>query len=107
MLSGNLTVQMVGRDFNGQRDNDTVTATGQVTYRHMGLFNIAQLRFNSDLRIARAATDEGIDRAEWENRLDYVIGLVDTSLSWRYVSFSGEQNDDNYNIIYFQINRRF
>lgn len=107
MLSGNLTVQMVARDFNGQRDNDTVTATGQVTYRHMGLFDIAQLRFNSDLRIARAATDEGIDRAEWENRLDYVIGLVDTSLSWRYVSFSGEQNDDNYNIIYFQINRRF
>lgn len=107
MLSGNLTVQMVMRDFNGLRDNDTVTATGQVTYRHMGLFNIAQLRFNSDLRIARAATDEGIDRAEWENRLDYVIGLVDASLSWRYISFSGDRNDDNYNIIYFQINRRF
>lgn len=107
MLSGNLTVQMVRRDFNGQRDNDTVTATGQVTYRHMGLFDIARLRFNSDLRLARAATDEGIDRAEWENRLDYVIGLVDASLSWRYISFSGEQNDEAYNIIYFQVNRRF
>ena len=107
MLSGNLTVQMVRRDFNGLRDNDTVTATGQVTYRHMGLFDIAQLRFNSDLRLARAATDEGIDRAEWENRLDYVIGLVDASLSWRYISFAGENNDDTYNIIYFQVNRRF
>lgn len=107
MLSGNLTIQMVQRDFNGQRDNDTVTATGQVTYRHMGLFDIAQLRFNSDLRVARAATDEGVDRAEWENRLDYVIGLVDASLSWRYISFAGEQNDEAYNIIYFQVNRRF
>lgn len=107
MLSGNLTVQMVQRDFNGLRDNDTVTATGQVTYRHMSLFDIAQLRFNSDLRVARAATDEGVDRAEWENRLDYVIGLVDASLSWRYISFAGEQNDEAYNIIYFQVNRRF
>ncbi|MDX9740340.1 MAG: hypothetical protein RBT81_04050 [Gammaproteobacteria bacterium] len=107
LLSGNLTVQMVQRDFNGLRDNDTVTATGQVTYRHMSLFDIAQLRFNSDLRVARAATDEGVDRAEWENRLDYVIGLVDASLSWRYISFAGEQNDEAYNIIYFQVNRRF
>lgn len=107
MLSGNLTIQMVQRDFNGLRDNDTVTATGQVTYRHMSLFDIAQLRFNSDLRVARAATDEGVDRAEWENRLDYVIGLVDASLSWRYISFAGEQNDEAYNIIYFQVNRRF
>lgn len=107
LLSGNLTVQMVRRDFNGRRDNDTVSATGQVTYRHMGLFDIAQLRFNSDLRIARAATDEGVDRAEWENRLDYAIGLVDTSLSWRYISFAGERNDEAYNIIYFQVTRRF
>ncbi|MDR2877255.1 MAG: hypothetical protein LBV36_04345 [Chromatiales bacterium] len=106
-LSGNLTVQAIQRDFNGQRDSDTVSATGQVTYRHMGLFDIAQLRFNSDLRIARAATDEGIDRAEWENRLDYAIGLVDTSFSWRYISFAGVQNDEAYNIIYFQVTRRF
>lgn len=107
VLSGNLTIQMVSRDFNGLRDNDTVTATGQVTYRHMGLFDIARLRFNSDLRVARAATDEGVDRHEWENRLDYAIGLMDASLSWRYISFSGEQSDDTYNIIYFSVNRRF
>lgn len=103
-LSGNLTVQSTRRDFNGVGDDDTVTATGQVNYQQTGLFALPRLRFLSDLRLSRAATDEGVDRAEWENRLDYAIGLVDTSLSWRWIDLSG---DEDFNIIYFQVNRRF
>jgi hypothetical protein len=103
-LSGNLTVQAVSRDFNDLGDDDTVTATGQLNYQQAGLFAVARLRFLSDLRLSKAATDDGIDRTEWENRLDYVIGLLDTSLSWRWIDLN---NNEDYNIIYFQVNRRF
>jgi len=103
-LSGNLTVQSVSRDFNGLGDDDTVTATGQLNYQQTGLFALPRLRFLSDLRLSRAATDEGIDRAEWENRLDYAIGLLDTSLSWRWIDLN---NDEDFNIVYFQVTRRF
>ncbi len=103
-LSGNLTVQYMRRDFIGIRDDDTVAASGQVNFQHMDLFNIAQLRFHSDLRIWHAALDEGIDRAEWENRLTYAIGLLDTSASWRYINLD---NEEKYSLVYFQVNRRF
>jgi hypothetical protein len=107
VLNGNLTLQAIRRDFNGQGDDDTVTATGQLTYQHLGLFGVPQLRFNSDLRLARAASEDGIDRAEWENRVDYVIGLVDTSASWRYIRLGSDQNDEAYHVVYFMVNRRF
>ncbi len=103
-LSGNLTVQSVRRDFNDLGDDDTVTATGQLNYQQTGLFTLPRLRFLSDLRLSQAATDEGVDRTEWENRLDYAIGLLDTSLSWRWIDLNG---DEDFNIIYFQVNRRF
>lgn len=103
-LSGNLTVQSVRRDFNDLGDDDTVTATGQLNYQQTGLFAVPRLRFLSDLRLSQAATDEGVDRTEWENRLDYAIGLLDTSLSWRWIDLN---SDESYNIVYFQVNRRF
>lgn len=106
-LSGNLTVQSVSRDFNGQGDNDTVTATGQINYRHTGILRVPRLRFQSDLRLSKAATDDGVDRTEWENRLDYAIGLLNTSLSWRYIALDGELNDEDFSIIYFQVDRHF
>lgn len=103
-LSGNLTVQSVRRDFNGLGDDDTVTATGQLNYQQTGLFSVPRLRFLSDLRLSQAATDEGVDRTEWENRLDYAIGLLDASLSWRWIDLN---SDEDFNIVYFQVNRRF
>ncbi|MBI1194630.1 MAG: hypothetical protein GC138_02110 [Gammaproteobacteria bacterium] len=102
-LSGNLTVQATYQDFNGRSNNDTVTATGQVSYRHDDLFDVPRLRFLSDLRTSRAAVDTGIDRTEWENRLDYDIGMLNVSGSWRWVSV----NDERFNLIDLQADRRF
>jgi len=102
-LSGNLTIQATYQDFNGASNNDTVTATGQVSYRHDDLFSVPRLRFLSDLRTSRAAVDTGIDRTEWENRLDYAIGMMNASFSWRRVSV----NDESFNLIYLQADRRF
>ncbi len=103
-LSGHLTVQTVMRDFSGGSNDGTVTTTtGQLSYLQQTLFNIPRLQFNSDLRLSQASTDEGLDRNEWENRLDYTIGLVDTSLSLRLM----ENGDESSRLLYFRVARRF
>ncbi len=103
-LNGNFTLQKVIRDFNGSINNDTVTtATGQINYNHSRIMGIPHLRFASDLRYSEAVTDEWVNRGEWENRLDYVIGLLDTRISWRRTVL----DSDSYDLVYFQVSRRF
>ena len=103
-LSGNLTIQTVRQDFNRLGNSDTVTtATGQINYRHSRIMGVPNLAFLSDLRVSRAATDEGVDRSEWENRLDYAIGLLNTRLSWRLTDLNGDQ----FSLLYFQVTRQF
>ena len=103
-LNGNLTVQNVRRDFNGAGNSDTVTtATGQINYNHSRIMGVPNLRFTSDLRVSKAVSDEWVNRGEWENRLDYVIGLLDTRLSWRKTVL----DSDNYDLVYIQVSRRF
>jgi len=103
-LSGNLTIQTVRQDFNGQGNNDTVTtATGQISYRHSRILGVPRLQYMSDMRVSRAARDSSVDRSEWENRLDYAVGLLDTRFSWRITDLNGE----NFSLVYFQVTRRF
>jgi hypothetical protein len=103
-LSGDLTLQTVRRDFSGGPNNGTVTsATGQINYQHMRIFGVPSLQFQSDLRLSQASTDEGTDRNEWENRLDYSTGLVDTSLSYRIL----DDGINNSKLLYFRLMRRF
>ena len=108
-LSGSFTLQTVVRDFSTgspyiTSNNHAVTsATGQVTYTQQTLFDVPRLQFNSDLRVSQASTNEGADRNEWENRLDYTIGLVDTSLSLRWL----DNGDESSTLLYFRVMRRF
>ena len=103
-LSGNLTIQSVHRKFSSvPGDNTVTTTTGQINYQHSRIFGIPQLHFLSDLRISKAASDEGNDRAEWENRLDYTIGLLDISLSWRMI----DTETEDFDLLYLQATRRF
>lgn len=103
-LSGDLTLQTVRRDFTGGPNNRTETsATGQINYQHLRVFGVTNLQFQSDLRLSQASTSEGADRNEWENRLDYTIGLVDTSLSYRIL----DDGVNNSKILYFRVMRRF
>lgn len=127
-MSGNLTMQKVYKDFNGQLNNDTVTsATGQINYRHSRILGVPRLGFSSDFRVSRATSETGIDRMEWENRLDYAIGLLETRFSWRRSWLGGNMIDgmlatvrdgevltswndvDNevIDLVYFQVTRRF
>jgi len=105
-LNGNLTLQNVHRDFNGSGNSDTVsTATGQMSYQHSRIMGVPQLRFVSDLRLSKAITDEWVDRDEWENRLDYSIGLLDARVSWRRTGML--LDSDEYDLFYIQVSRRF
>ena len=107
-LSGNITVQYVSQDFNGQGDNDRVTGTGQVNYTHGAIFGMPRLRFLSDLRVSRTDVSGNVDRLEWENRLSYSIGLTDARLSWRYFDLASDTGEDQqFSLLYFQVNRRF
>lgn len=107
-LTGNLTVQYVSQDFNGQGDNDRVTGTGQVNYSHSAVLGVPRLRFLSDLRISRTDVSDNVDRLEWENRLDYTIGLTEARFSWRFFDLSSDPGEDQqFNLVYFQIIRRF
>jgi len=103
-LTGNITAQSVSQKFSGQNNSETTTTTtGSVNYQHSRLFGMPRLRFGSDLRLSRASESQGVDRSEWENRLDYSVGLVDTRASWRLID-AGEQD---YSLVYFQVTRRF
>lgn len=103
-LSGDLTLQTVRRDFTGGVNNRTDTSgTGTINYQHMRIFGVQNLQFQSNLRLSEASTSEGANRNEWENRLDYSVGLVDTSLSYRIIN--DDVNDSK--ILYFRIMRRF
>lgn len=103
-LSGHVTVQAVRRSFPGETNHDFLTtATGQVNFEHQRLFGVPRLRFQSNLYMSKASLDEGVDRAEWENRLDYSIGLLLSSLSLRLM----DDGQDQASLLYFRVTRRF
>ncbi len=103
-LSGNLTVQYVRQEFPQLGvGSDVTTATGRVDYQHSNVFGMTHLRFLSNLFVSRAAVEQGIDRSEWDNRLDYTIGLLDTSLSLRLIQIDGQ----NSSLVMARIARRF
>ena len=107
-LTGNLTIQYVSQDFNRQGVNDRVTGTGQLNYTHNAVFGVPRLRFLSDLRLSRTDVSGNMDRLEWENRLDYTIGLTQARMSWRYFDLTGGGGEDqSFSLIYFQVNRQF
>jgi len=103
-LSGNITAQSVRQKFSGQDESEvSTTTTGTINYQLSRAFGIPRFRYGFDVRVSRASKDSGVDRSEWENRLDYSVGLVDTRVSWRLID-AGEQD---YTLVYFQVTRRF
>jgi hypothetical protein len=103
-LSGDVTLQTVRREFTGGVNNGTDTsATGQINYQQTRLFGLPSLQFQSNLSLSQASTIDSAKRNEWENRLDYTIGLVDASLSYRIL----DDGVNNSRILYFRVMRRF
>lgn len=102
-LMGNLTWQTISQDFGSGGQSDTDTLGARLTFQHSRFAGVPRLRYLSDLSHSEAARDNQLDRFEWENRLDYTIGLTNIRTSWRMFDQGGEQTD----LIYFQVIRSF
>lgn len=103
-LTGNLSLQYVRHNFADDGADNIVTArTGRIDYQNSRVFGLPRLRFQSGLSISKASEEQGVDRAEWENRFDYGIGQLTTSLSVRFIDLDGRE----YNLSYFSVAREF
>lgn len=89
----------------------TLGLSGNITYRHQRVFNVPRLRFTSEFH----ATDDSAvqqdalsllpDRVtrSWENRLDYLIGRLATSLTFRIFEVNQRRNT----LAMFRVQRDF
>ena len=121
-LSGDLTVQRVtqrtgdpqqtagGGLIAGGRSGST-SASGEVTYRQQRLFGIPRLRFTSRLKLAQdLLTEPGMmasipDRETrlWENRLDWLVGRLESQLVFRISEIDGKR----YEFLMWRLQRSF
>jgi hypothetical protein len=75
------------------------SASGEISWNHNRLFNVPRLNFKSRLRVALNTQSQSnelaplADRetASWENRLDYRVGRLESSLSLRFARIDGRQ----------------
>ena len=103
-LTGNITIQSVRQNFlDDVQDGIVTTTTANLVYRSIALFGVPRLSFNSSLLAAVASDDQGEDRVEWGNRLDYRIGQLTAYFSVRYL----EYDDRSFTISYLRLERRF
>lgn len=102
-LGGNFTLQVVRGSFAGQSSASTIkTVTGNVRYHHSRILGVPRLLYTSRLRKSIADTDGGGDIFDWENRLEYGIGLLKTTLSVNFI----DNGTQDYSLIFFRITRR-
>lgn len=106
-LTGDVTLQYVrsevGNVTAGVVTTDTTTSTARLSFSHSQMLGVPRLGFVSDYMISRISTEGAIDRQDWDNRLVYGIGKLETSLSYRLT----ETDMRNYDLVYFRVMRRF
>ncbi len=109
-ITGNITVQYVRLQEENTStglvnvdESDTTTATGRILFQHFQMLGIPRLHFSSDFIVSNISTPGAIDRTDWENRLTYLIGKLETTLSYRLT----ETDSRNYDLLYFRLMRRF
>lgn len=104
---GNVSSQTTRRDAgDGSTISLTTSSTAQINYQHTRLFGIYRLKFRTELEGTSIDNRTGADRlkAEWEGRLSYRIGKLNTALFLRAM-----ENDSGVGnrMGVFQINRAF
>lgn len=103
-INGNVTIQHVAQDFSRvKQDSNVTTTTGRVDYRNSAIFGVPKLGFFTGYLVSVASEAQGFDRQEVENRLDYHIGQLSTSLTIRYIDYE----DLDYWLTFFRIERNF
>lgn len=110
-ITGDITVQYVrvreeatiGVAPADVEERDTTTSTGRIMFQHYQMLGVPKLQFLSNYTVSNTSTEGAIDRVDWENRLSYMIGKLDTSVSYRLT----ETDSRNYDLLYFRLMRRF
>ncbi len=110
-ITGDITVQYVRVRRESSPDSgpvdvdesDTTTSTGRIMFQHYQMLGVPRLQFSSDFMVSNTSTEGAIDRQDWDNRLSYLIGKLETSLSYRLT----ETDSRNYDLLYFRLMRRF
>ncbi len=101
------TLQTTHRVIDGFADEGfATTAAGRFSYSHARLFGVYRLRFLTKLDLTSAANRGGGDRrqADWENRIAYNVGLLNTALTYRMVQ---NESGDGSRLFLFQVYRVF
>ena len=116
-ITGNATIQAT-RNYRpniegvttGGNGKWTPTATLDITYYKIALFQVPRLSFHSTLRfvsntyipvVGAPVDDNSRDDRQWENRLEYTIGR----LQFRAISRLSEIQHDKQNYFLFQVRR--
>lgn len=106
-ITGDVTVQYVKSTYEGVMAfvdaRDTATSTARLSFSHSQLLGVPRLGFVSDFMLSRISTEGAIDRQDWDSRITYLIGKLESSVSYRLT----ETDMHNYDLIYFKVMRRF
>ncbi len=105
-ITGDITVQYVRVRNEAAAvvvESGSTTSTGRVRFQRYQMLGVPKLQFSSDYVVSKASTEGAIDRSDWENRFSYMIGKMDTSVSYRLT----ETDSRNYDLLYFRLMRRF
>lgn len=110
-ITGDITVQYVQVEDEATEggaaavvtERGATTSTGRIIFQHYQMLGVRKLQYASDYAVSNTSTEGAIDRLDWENRLSYSIGKLDTSVSYRLT----ETDSRNYDLLYFRLMRRF
>lgn len=111
-LSGDLTLQRAQQRAGDQRltaglaplageRTGAATASGEIVYRHLRPFGVARLRFTSQLKLAQDVLNQpgafvripDRETRSWENRLDWLVGRLETQLVLRVSQVDGKRRE--------------
>ena len=106
-LSANVMFQASKQDIPGdQTDSDPKTLSATASYTNSRTFGIYPLRFSTSLsynkRLSKGANDS--ETTESDSRLDYQVGLLTTSMSYRIMRIKGGTLSETIN---FALTRTF
>ncbi len=101
-----LSVQSSRRTGERRDDAFLTTAGGRLDYEHQRLLGIYRLKFYTKVDGASIANRNGQDRrqVEWESRLSYRIGLLNTAVMYRIVA---NETSNGARLLFLRINRSF
>ena len=105
-MQGSATIQFSRQEASDADTSSNKSAYATGSYSHSRALGVYALQFNSSVSLQRSfdETDASQDSLDWENRFDYRVGLLNSSLVVRVIKSSGISPTTSVN---FRATRRF